>query len=78
MGQRGKHFFFLCAFLRVSEHFKSIETHFFFKNFRERKARNARRRSEQDESAKCEALESKATENASMKREAEGAKRLGI
>ena len=38
--KRVKFFFF--AFLRVSEHFESIETHFFFENFREREARNAR------------------------------------
>ena len=36
-GSKGAKFFF--AFLRVSEHFESIETHFFFKNFRERETR---------------------------------------
>ena len=44
MGQRGKK----C----VSEHFESIETHFFFNIFREREAQNARERSEQDASEK--------------------------
>ena len=39
------------AFLCVSEHFESIETRFFFfENFREREAQNARERSEQDAS----------------------------
>ena len=48
MGQEGKRFFFFIAFLCVSEHFESIETHFFFKNFRKRLAQNARKWSEQD------------------------------
>ena len=33
MGQRGKKFLFFFAFLRVSEHFDLIETHFFFQKF---------------------------------------------
>ena len=42
---------FLFAFLCVSEHFKSIETHFFFsKNFCEHEVQNVRKRSEQDAS----------------------------
>ena len=40
MGHRGKILVF--AFLFVSEHFESIETHFFFENFRERETLNAR------------------------------------
>ena len=47
IGQRGKFFF---AFLCVSEHFESIETHFFFENVYERKVQNACERSEQDAS----------------------------
>ena len=48
---------------RVSEHFKSIETHFFFfENFREREAQNAREQSERDARAKREARGSEATE----------------
>ena len=50
--QRGKKIFF--AFLCVLDHFESIETHFFFENFREREARNAHERSERDASAKPE------------------------
>ena len=43
---------FLFAFLCVSEHFESIETHFFFlKNFHECEALNGRGGSEQDVSA---------------------------
>ena len=38
------------AFLCVSEHFESIETHFFFIKFGERKAQNACEQSEQDAS----------------------------
>ena len=30
------------AFLCISEHFELIETHYFFENFREREAQNAR------------------------------------
>ena len=40
IGQRGKKFF--CAFLCVSEHFESIQTHFFFENFRDREASKMR------------------------------------
>ena len=47
----GSDFDFDFAFLCVSEHFKSIETHFFFLNFCERKAQNVHKRSEQDASA---------------------------
>ena len=52
-------FFFFFEFLYVSEYFESIETHFFFKNFRKREARNA---CERDASAKREARGSEATE----------------
>ena len=48
-GSKGYKNFF--AFLCVSEHFESIETHlFFFENFREREAQNACERSEHDAS----------------------------
>ena len=60
MGQNEQTIFF--AFLRVSEHFESIETHFFFENFCESEARNARERSELDASAKREARGSEATD----------------
>ena len=46
---KGVKFFF--AFLCVSEHFQLIETHFFFKNFREHEEQNAREQSKQDASA---------------------------
>ena len=36
------------AFLCVSDHFESIETHFFFENFREREARNVRERNNRE------------------------------
>ena len=36
------------AFLCVSDHFESIETHFFFWNFREREARNVRERNNRE------------------------------
>ena len=61
--KRVKKNFFFFAFLRVSEHFESIETHFFFfENFREREAQNAREQSERDASAKRKARGSEATE----------------
>ena len=60
------------AFLCVSEHFDLIETNFFFKSFCERKLRNKREQSEQDESAKCKAGGSEETENASAKLKARG------
>ena len=49
IGQKVNFFFF--AFLCVSEHFESIETHFFFENFCEHEAQNARERSKQHASA---------------------------
>ena len=59
MGQRGKFFF---AFQCVSEHFESIDTHFFFKAFVKRvRAKHAR--------CKRKARGSKATENVSAKSE---------
>ena len=53
MSHRSKKF--VVVLLCVSEHFESIETNFFFENFREREARNVREQTERDVSTKREA-----------------------
>ena len=58
----------------LQEHFKSIETHFFyfFENFREHKPQSGSERNKQNVSAKYKTRGSEATENASAKRKAFG------